>query len=172
MEKKKTVVVYESFYQALQLITTAEAKVELFNGMMEYGFTGEEPNFTSIEAKLVWITYKPNMDANMARYNKAVESGRKSAGNRNPKKVTETSSTSETKVTNETSSTNQTTSKIDKKALIHCVKLKNMDEFNEAAFIRAIENGEIENYDDINARFELMYIPKEEENNESEVTLR
>lgn len=90
MEKKKTVVVYESFYEAIQLLSSQEAQMELFNGMMRYGLYGEEPEFNTQELKLTWALYRPNMDANIARYNKAVESGRKSAGNRLPKKPVET----------------------------------------------------------------------------------
>lgn len=77
MEKKKTVVVYESFYEAMKHLSTDAAKVALFNGMMEYGLNGIEPEFDTTELKLSWTFYKPNMDANMKRYAKAVDSGRK-----------------------------------------------------------------------------------------------
>ena len=86
MEKKKTVVVYESFYEASQLLSTDEARVQLFNGMMNYGLNGVEPEFSTLELKLSWTFYKPNMDANIKRYNKAVMDGGKSSGNKTNKK--------------------------------------------------------------------------------------
>jgi hypothetical protein len=86
MEKKKTVVVYESFYDAIQLLSSDEAKMELFNGMMNYGLYGDEPEFKTAELKLTWTLYKPNMDYSIKRYNKAVIDGSKSSGNKIPKK--------------------------------------------------------------------------------------
>lgn len=92
-ENKKTVVVYDSFYEAMKILSTDEARVKLFNGMMEYGLTGIEPNFETPELKLSWIFYKPNMDSNIKRYEKAIASGKKGgeakALNQDAKRVNE-----------------------------------------------------------------------------------
>lgn len=99
MDNKKTVVVYVSFYDAYKKIKSLELRDRFFQGMMEYGLNGIEPDFEDNELlDVAWATYKPNVDANVKRYQRAVESGRKSSGNRNPKKKKETPTKVEPKV--------------------------------------------------------------------------
>jgi hypothetical protein len=74
---KKTVIVYESFYEVVNKLQSAEDFKTLTNAMIEYGLYGIEPKFEKLELELIWTIYKPNMDANINRYNKAVESGKK-----------------------------------------------------------------------------------------------
>ena len=74
---KKSVLVYESFYNITKFIESDSDLRILFNAMMEYGMYGIEPEFDSLHLKMAWAGYKPNMDANIKRYNKAVESGKK-----------------------------------------------------------------------------------------------
>jgi hypothetical protein len=171
MEKKKTVVVYESFYEAIQLLSSQEAQMELFNGMMKYGLYGEEPEFNTQELKLTWALYRPNMDANIARYNKAVESGRKSAGNRNPKKEVASSSTSvHAKKTNE-STTVDNSNLTNEEKLIKFVKLKKFNEDEENSLIRQIQSGYITSIIDLESIISGWYIPEPENEDNAELTM-
>jgi hypothetical protein len=157
MEKKKTVVVYESFYEAIQLLSSQEAQMELFNGMMRYGLYGEEPEFNTQELKLTWALYRPNMDANIARYNKAVESGRKSAGNRNPKKPIESTpevksfSTGVAMATPTVTKNEEVKTNIDNiQKLINYINNKEMKNKNNEEYLKSLVNeGDITSINEI-----------------------
>jgi hypothetical protein len=153
-ENKKTVVIYASFYEAMQLLSSDGARVALFNGMMEYGLNGTEPTFETSELKLSWTFYKPTMDANKKRYDKAVENGRKSSGNKTSKKAE-----SITGVLNPPSTKVEQTPVIEKitqpvapkvnNKLINYVNSKGLNEFDKTGLIQRINDGSYETFADI-----------------------
>lgn len=161
MENKNTMVVHDTLRAALNLLSSSDAYKELMEGVFDYGFTGSEPEFKSTELKLAWLLYKPAIDANTKRYNKAVESGKKSAGNRNPKKViTETkinettpTITKEDKVQQEASNEVKN-GKYNKLQHINFIKLKidggGLSKSNGDYLINRIETGEELTKEEIN----------------------
>lgn len=87
MENRKTVVIYDSVYAFTQLIESDKSYRIFMNSILQYGLEGIEPNFEENTLKMLWLSTKPAMDANINRYKKAVESGSKSSGNKTPKKI-------------------------------------------------------------------------------------
>src|ERR1043165_2650522 len=77
MSNKTSHVYYDSLIDGMKLLSTDSARWEFFLGVHQYSKDGTEPEFTTQELQLSWNYYKPNIDANIQRYNKAVESGRK-----------------------------------------------------------------------------------------------
>ena len=70
-------VFYESFRQILELLDDAEDWKELLNGVFSYVFDGKDGFFTDPKLQIAFTHFKISIDGASARYEKAVEDGKK-----------------------------------------------------------------------------------------------
>lgn len=74
---KSSMVFYESAYLAIKCLPTIELQLEAYEGLMKYGFYGEEPESDNPFVKMFFIQAIPSMKCAKQRYEKAVENGSK-----------------------------------------------------------------------------------------------
>lgn len=74
---KSSMVFYESAYLAIKCLPTIELQLEAYEGLMKYGFYGEEPESDNPFVKMFFIQAIPSMKSAKQRYEKAVENGSK-----------------------------------------------------------------------------------------------
>lgn len=70
-------VFYESFRQILELLDDAEDWKELLSGVFSYVFDGKVGFFTDPKLQIAFTHFKISIDGASARYEKAVEDGKK-----------------------------------------------------------------------------------------------
>jgi hypothetical protein len=66
-EKRDSMVFYRSFYEAIKELSK-EQQGEIYNAIFSYGLDFTEPNLSGV-SKTVWTLIKPQIDANIRRYN-------------------------------------------------------------------------------------------------------
>jgi hypothetical protein len=66
-EKRDSMVFYRSFYEAIKELSK-EQQGEIYNAIFSYGLDFDEPKLKGI-SKTVWTLIKPQIDANIRRYN-------------------------------------------------------------------------------------------------------
>jgi hypothetical protein len=66
-EKRDSMVFYRSFYEAIKELSK-EQQGEIYNAIFSYGLDFDEPELKGI-SKTVWTLIKPQIDANIRRYN-------------------------------------------------------------------------------------------------------
>ncbi|MDE6263766.1 MAG: hypothetical protein K2M11_01345 [Paramuribaculum sp.] len=84
---KNSYVFYRSFFDAIDQASDTE-QLRLFRGITIYALNGIEPKLEGL-LQAVWLTIKPQLDANYARYLngcKGAEHGKKGGRPKNPKK--------------------------------------------------------------------------------------
>lgn len=64
--ERNSIVFYRSFYEAIKELDTI-SKAEVYDAIMDFSFHGREINLSGI-AKTVFILIKPQLEANMRRY--------------------------------------------------------------------------------------------------------
>ena len=82
---KNSFVFYESFYDVLQMLPDAEDWRTLIEAVCEYAFTGEHEPIQTPALEIAFKHFQISIDSAAARYEKAVEDGKK--GGRPSKKV-------------------------------------------------------------------------------------
>ena len=82
---KNAFVFYESFYDILQMLPSAEDWRMLIEAVCEYAFTGERDPLPTPTLEIAFKHFQISIDSASARYDKAVEEGKK--GGRPSKKV-------------------------------------------------------------------------------------
>ena len=76
---RDSVIFYRSFYDAAKELDQ-QSRAEVYDAIFDYQFTGTEPDLQGVK-KAIWLLIKPQLDANIKRY----EDGKK--GGRPPKKT-------------------------------------------------------------------------------------
>lgn len=77
MTNKESMVIYESAYKAINYLPDVAMKWEAIEGLMKYGFYGEEPESDNPFINMVYVQAIPSMRSAKERYEKAVENGKK-----------------------------------------------------------------------------------------------
>lgn len=81
---------YRSFFDAIEQIPEEFKKLRAYKVIVEYGLDGIEPqNNEDVVVKVLFVQAKPQIDANIKRYDSSVRNGRKGGapkGNTNAKK--------------------------------------------------------------------------------------
>jgi hypothetical protein len=67
MEKRDSMIFYRSFYEAIKELSK-EQQGEIYNAIFSYGLDFLEPELKGI-SKTIWTLIKPQIDANIKRYN-------------------------------------------------------------------------------------------------------
>lgn len=80
-EKRDSMIFYRSFYEAVKELSK-EQQGEIYNAIFSYGLDFTEPNLSGV-SKTVWTLIKPQIDANIRRYN----NGKKEKNKRNESKT-------------------------------------------------------------------------------------
>lgn len=80
-EKRDSMIFYRSFYEAIKELSK-EQQGEIYNAIFSYGLDFTEPILTGV-SKTVWTLIKPQIDANIRRYN----NGKKEKNKRNESKT-------------------------------------------------------------------------------------
>lgn len=75
--KKNSALIYEGTYQAINYIPDADAQLEAYRGIIEYGLYGTEPHSENPFVNMVYVQAIPYLNKARERYQKAVESGKK-----------------------------------------------------------------------------------------------
>lgn len=75
--KKNSALIYEGTYQAINYIPDADAQLEAYRGIIEYGLYGTEPYSENPFVNMVYVQAIPYLNKARERYQKAVESGKK-----------------------------------------------------------------------------------------------
>lgn len=75
--KKNSALIYEGTYQAINYIPDADAQLEAYRGIIEYGLYGTEPHSENPLVNMVYVQAIPYLNKARERYQKAVESGKK-----------------------------------------------------------------------------------------------
>lgn len=75
--QRNSIVFYRSFYEALKELDTI-SKAEVFDAIMEFSFHGTEIQLHGV-AKTVFILIKPQLEANMRRYENGMKPKQKKA---------------------------------------------------------------------------------------------
>jgi hypothetical protein len=76
MEKRESMVFYRSFYESLKDLSPI-IRAEVYDGIFAYGLEFIEPVFSDPISKAMFTLIKPQLDANLRRY----ENGKKPKGN-------------------------------------------------------------------------------------------
>ncbi len=79
--ERDSFIFYKSFYEAIRDLND-DIRLEVFTAITEYALYGKEPEALKPFARGMFTVIKPNLDANIKRY----ENGKK--GGRKPKKIT------------------------------------------------------------------------------------
>ena len=74
---KNAFVFYESFYDILQMLPSAEDWRMLIESVCEYAFTGEHEPLPTPALEIAFKHFQISIDSASARYDKAVEEGKK-----------------------------------------------------------------------------------------------
>lgn len=80
-EKRDSMIFYRSFYEAVKELSK-EQQGEIYNAIFSYGLDFTEANLSGV-SKTVWTLIKPQIDANIRRYN----NGKKEKNKRNESKT-------------------------------------------------------------------------------------
>ena len=72
----ESTIIYKSAYTAINYLPTDELKWEAINGLLRYGFFGEDPVSENPFVNMVYVQAIPSMRASKERYERAVEGGR------------------------------------------------------------------------------------------------
>jgi hypothetical protein len=83
--KRDSFIVYRSYWEGLKLMDK-DVQCEVYNAIMEYGFTGNVPDL-SPTAEGIFILMKPNIDVSLTRYKNGRKGGNISASKRTVNKV-------------------------------------------------------------------------------------
>ncbi len=83
--KRDSFIVYRSYWEGLKLMDK-DVQCEVYNAIMEYGFTGNVPELSST-AEGIFILMKPNIDVSLTRYKNGRKGGNISASKRTVSKV-------------------------------------------------------------------------------------
>lgn len=83
--KRDSFIVYRSYWEGLKLMDK-DVQCEVYNAIMEYGFTGNVPDL-SPTAEGIFILMKPNIDVSLTRYKNGRKGGNISASKRSVSKV-------------------------------------------------------------------------------------
>lgn len=75
--KKNSALIYEGTYQAINYLPDADAQLEAYRGIIEYGLYGTEPHSDNPIVNTVYAQAIPCLNKARERYQKAVENGRK-----------------------------------------------------------------------------------------------
>lgn len=86
--ERNSIVFYRSFYEALRELDTI-SKAEVFDAIMEFSFNGTEIPLHGV-SKTVFILIKPQLQANMRRYENGMKPKRKQASNKQEESKQET----------------------------------------------------------------------------------
>lgn len=87
MEKieRDSFIVYRSYWEGLKRMDK-DVQCEVYNAIMEYGFTGNVPEM-SPTAEGIFILMKPNIDVSLTRYKNGRKGGSVSASKRSVSKI-------------------------------------------------------------------------------------
>lgn len=88
-EKRDSMIFYRSFYEAIKELSK-EQQGEIYNAIFSYGLDFTEPILTGV-SKTVWTLIKPQIDANIRRYNNGKQP-------KNKQEISETEAKQEQKV--------------------------------------------------------------------------
>lgn len=77
-EIRESFVFYKSFQDAIESLTDDTEKLLAYKTIIEYGFTGKEPDVSGV-AKTIYLLTKPQIDANRKRYLNGKKGGRPKA---------------------------------------------------------------------------------------------
>jgi len=86
--ERNSIVFYRSFFEAMKELD-ATTKSKVFDAIMEFSFCANEVEMNGI-AKTVFILIKPQLEANMRRYENGMKPKRKQASNKQEESRTET----------------------------------------------------------------------------------
>lgn len=64
---------YRSFYDAINLLSSPEEKIEAYDALFNYAFNGEEPKSASRNTSIILCSVKPQIDKSLERYGRLVE---------------------------------------------------------------------------------------------------
>lgn len=75
--KKNSALIYEGTYQAINYLPDADAQLEAYRGIIEYGLYGTEPHSENPFVNMVYVQAIPYLNKARERYQKSVENGKK-----------------------------------------------------------------------------------------------
>lgn len=81
---RESFIVYKSFYGLIKLLK-AQQRLEMYEAIFEYGFTGAEPDFKDDASSAIWQAILPQLKANQRRYENGLKGGAP-VGNSNARK--------------------------------------------------------------------------------------
>lgn len=81
---RESFIVYKSFYGLIKLLK-AQQRLEMYEAIFEYGFTGAEPTFKDDTSSAIWQAILPQLKANQRRYENGLKGGAP-MGNSNARK--------------------------------------------------------------------------------------
>ena len=82
---RDSMVIYKSFYEAIKDLDN-DIKVIIYDAIYEYGLYLNEPKHLEGLAKVVWTLVKPQLDANLKKYNNGQKGAKHGAKGGRPKK--------------------------------------------------------------------------------------
>ena len=71
---RESFIVYKSFYGLIKLLK-AQQRLEMYEAIFEYGFTGAEPTFKDDTSSAIWQAILPQLKANQRRYENGLKGG-------------------------------------------------------------------------------------------------
>lgn len=74
---KESMIIYESAYLAICYLPDDEMKWEAIEGLLRYGFYGEQPKSENHFINMIYVQALPSMQSAKERYEKAIENGKK-----------------------------------------------------------------------------------------------
>ena len=81
---RESFIVYKSFYGLIKLLK-AQQRLDMYEAIFEYGFTGAEPTFKDDTSSAIWQAILPQLKANQRRYENGLKGGAP-MGNSNARK--------------------------------------------------------------------------------------
>tara|TARA_B100000963_G_scaffold271900_1_gene240101 strand:- start:2339 stop:3055 length:717 start_codon:yes stop_codon:yes gene_type:complete len=83
--ERDSMVIYKSFYEAIKDLDT-ETKVQIYDAIYQYGLFLIEPKRLKGVAKIVWTLIKPQLDANIKKYQDGKKGAKHGSKGGRPKK--------------------------------------------------------------------------------------
>lgn len=71
---RESFIVYKSFYGLIKLLK-AQQRLDMYEAIFEYGFTGAEPEFKDDTSNAIWQAILPQLKANQRRYENGLKGG-------------------------------------------------------------------------------------------------